>query len=285
MSVPEPIRVGWVFGLARSGSSVTAYAAAAPWNLPVADEIMGPWDRTGAPYNYPPEQARLVEMFKASQSRLTPEVAALTRRLLVGLAQKQNANRIVSKHPHLRFTPEELIERFPSDRGVWLIRNPLRRLASIHARGWTSIVRPNHDLNYFREYAERWLSLPSDRTLVFESLRRDPRAYFAKIYGAWDWPFTEGDIDRAIAYQRAKYHGASGEVESDHTPKRAVSERARTVPPEAVELYLRDPFMRDLFERLGWSTRKYDYCERPPTLPVRIRRKLRALKQQRDDAS
>ena len=260
MSKHDPIRVVWVFGLARSGSSITAYAAAAPWDLPVADEIMGPWDRTGEPYNFPPEQARLVEMFKASQARLTPEVAALTRKLLEEVAHKQNAGRIVSKHPHLRFTPEELIESFPSDRGVWLIRNPLRRLASIHAR---------------------WLKLPDDRTLVFESLRRDPRAFFAKIYTAWDWDYTEGDIDKAIAYQRAKYHGASGEVEQEHTPNRAVSERARSVPPEAVELYLRDPFMRELFKKLGWSLRKYDYCERPPTPMVRLGRKLRTLKSSR----
>lgn len=281
MSKHDPIRVVWVFGLARSGSSITAYAAAAPWDLPVADEIMGPWDRTGEPYNFPPEQARLVEMFKASQARLTPEVAALTRKLLEEVAHKQNAGRIVSKHPHLRFTPEELIESFPSDRGVWLIRNPLRRLASIHARGWTSIVRPNHDLDYFREYAERWLKLPDDRTLVFESLRRDPRAFFAKIYTAWGWDYTEGDVDKAIAYQCAKYHGASGEVEQEHTPNRAVSERARSVPPEAVELYLRDPFMRELFKKLGWSLRKYDYCERPPTPMVRLGRKLRTLKSSR----
>ncbi|MCA9271754.1 MAG: sulfotransferase [Phycisphaerales bacterium] len=285
MSAPKQIHVGWVFGLARSGSSITAYASAAPWGLPVADEIMGPWDRTGEPYNYPPEQARLVEMFKASQSRLTPEVAAQTRKLLEELARKQGADRIVSKHPHLRFTPEEMIEQFPSDRGVWLIRNPLRRLASIHARGWTSIVRPNHDLDYFREYAERWLNLPDDRTLVFESLKRDPRAYFGKIYSAWGWAYTEADIDKAIAYQRAKYHGASGEVEADHTPRDAVSERARSVPTEAVELYLRDPFMRDLFNRLGWSLRKYDYCERPPTPLVRLRRKLRTLTQPRDHGS
>ena len=64
MNNHDPIRVAWVFVLARSGSSITAYAAAAPWDLPVADEIMGPWDRTGEPYNFPPEQARLVEMFR-----------------------------------------------------------------------------------------------------------------------------------------------------------------------------------------------------------------------------
>ncbi len=283
MSTQEPIHAGWVFGLARSGSSITAYAAAAAWDLPVADEIMGPWDRTGEPYNYPQEQARLVELFKASHARLTPEIATLTRSLLTGLAAEAGTARVVSKHPHLRFTPEEFAEFFPTDRGVWLIRNPLRRLASIHARGWTSIVRPNHDLDYFREYAKRWLSLPQDRTLVFESLKRDPRAYFAKIFSAWGWAYDQSDIDRAIAYQRAKYHGASGEIEPEHAPGAAVSERARSVPVEAVELYLRDPFMRSLFKRLGWSLRKYDYCPKPPNPVVRIRRKLRTLTGPRED--
>ncbi len=283
MSAPKPIHAGWVFGLARSGSSITAYAAAAPWNLPVADEIMGPWDRTGEPYNYPPKQAKLVEMFKASHARLTPEIATLTRSLLTGLAEQASSDRVVSKHPHLRFTPEEFAESFPMDRGIWLIRNPLRRLASIHARGWTSIIRPNHDLDYFREYAERWLGLPDDRTLVFESLKRDPRAYFAKIFAAWAWDASEADIDRAIAYQRAKYHGVSGEVEPENAPTAAVSEQSRSVPVEAVELYLRDPFMRSLFKRLGWSLRKYDYCPKPPPPLVRIRRKLRTLTSPTDD--
>lgn len=283
MSSPAPSRVGWVFALARSGSSITAYAAAAPWNAPVADEIMGPWDRTGAPYNYPPEQARLTEMFKASHARLIPEVADLTRSILATLAAPAT-DRIVSKHPHLRFTPEEFTEYFPDHRGVWLIRNPLRRLASIHARGWTSIVRPNHDLDYFREYAERWLALPDDRTLVFESLKRDPRAYFTKVFHAWGWDASEADIDRAIAYQRAKYHGASGEIEPEHAPSAAVSEHSRTVPREAVDLYLRDPFMRSLFKRLGWSLKRYDYCERPPPIAVRVRRKLRTLARSPDAA-
>lgn len=275
MNSTHPVRVGWVFGLARSGSSITAYAAAAPWNAPVADEILGPWDRTGPPYNYPPEQARLTDMFKASHAHLNPEIVALTESILRTLAPTEG--RIVCKHPHLRFTPEEFAEYFPAHRGVWLIRNPLRRLASIHARGWTSIIRPNHDLDYFREYATRWLALPTDRTLVYESLKRDPRAYFARLFAAWEWDASEADIDKALAYQQARYHGASGEVEPDHTPSAALSESARSVPREAVELYLRDPFMRSLFKRLGWSLKKYDYCQRPPPIAVRVRRKLAAL--------
>lgn len=277
MSRPGTLSVGWVFSLARSGSSITAYASAAPWNLPVADEIMGPWDRTEPPYSYPPEQAELVRMFKASHAALTPKVADLTRSILQKLADQSGATRIVSKHPHLRFTPEELSERFPEDRGVWIIRNPLRRLASIHARGWTSIVRPNHDRDFFHEYAERWLSLPTSNTLVFESLKRDPHAYFAKIFDAWGWNATLGDIDRAVAYQQSKYHGNSGGVEPEHTPGKTVSDSAKNVPEEAVDLYLSDPFMRDLFKRLGWSLRASDYMPSPPSIAVRLRTKLAHL--------
>jgi len=273
----DELRVGWVFGLARSGSSITAYAAAAPWNAPVADEILGPWDRTEEPYSYPREQAELVRLFKASNAHLTPEIAGLTRSIMRELADRAGADRLVSKHPHLRFTPEEFAEFFPEHRGVWIIRNPLRRLASVHARGWTSIVRPNHDLDYFREYAERWLALPEDRRLVFESLKRDPIAYFAKIHEAWGWTPSDEDLAKAAGYQKSTYHGVSKGVEESHSPEAAVSEKARSVPREAVDLYLRDPFMRKLFKRLGWSLRRYDYCERPPPIAVRVRRKLRSL--------
>jgi hypothetical protein len=279
----SPLRVGWVFSLARSGSSITAYAAAAPWKAPTADEIMGPWIRTEPPYNFPPEQARLVRLFKQSGAVLTPEIAALTRSLFEQIAEQSSANRIVSKHPHLRFTPEELADRFPHDRGVWLIRNPLRRLASIHARGWTSIVRPNHDLDFFREYAERWLSLPETNTLVFESLRENPHAYFAKLFHAFGWEATLGDVDTAVAYQQANYHGNSGGVEPENKPSKTVSDSAKSVPQEAVDAYLADPFMQDLFKRLGWSRKPNDYMPMPPGISVRIRNKLARLTSAKQD--
>ncbi len=278
----DSLSVGWVFSLARSGSSITAYAAAAPWNAPVADEIMGPWVRTEPPYSFPPEQAELVRMFKQSGAVLTPEIAELTRSLLHILADRSSSSRIVSKHPHLRFIPSELTEQFPDDRGVWLIRNPLRRLASIHARGWTSIVRPNHDLDFFREYAERWLSLPDSQTLVFESLRDDPHAYFAKLFNAFGWEATLGDVDAAVAYQQGNYHGNSGGVEPENKPSRTVSDSAKSVPEEAVDAYLSDPFMQDLFKRLGWSQKASKYIKAPPSIRVRISSKLAQLTGKRD---
>ena len=55
-------RVVWLFSLARSGSSVAVYSAAAPWGHAVGDELLGPWDRTGEPYNYPAKQKDLAEL-------------------------------------------------------------------------------------------------------------------------------------------------------------------------------------------------------------------------------
>jgi hypothetical protein len=274
-TTPTRLAVAWVFGLARSGTSITAYAAAHAAGAAVADEILGPWDRTGEPYNYPPEQAELTERFKSSHAALTPDIARDTQALLETIAKAANADRVVSKHPHLRFTPDEFAERFPEHRGVWIIRNPLRRLASIHARGWTSIIRPNHDLDYFREYAERWLSLPESRRVVFEDLRTDPHAYFRAVLGAWGWPANADTVSDAVAYQRAEYHGKSGEREAGRSTRKSLSETKRLAPIEAVELYLNDPFMRDLFERCGWSLRPADY---KPTAAQRIRDRLAALR-------
>ncbi|MEM1071802.1 MAG: sulfotransferase [Planctomycetota bacterium] len=270
-----PLRVAWVFSLARSGSSITAYAAADALGAAVADEVLGPWDRTGPPYGYPKPQAALAEAFKASHAALTPDIASELDSLLRTIAAEGCTDRVVCKHPHLRFTPEELAERFPDHAAVWLIRNPLKRLASIHARGWTSIIRPNHDLDFFREYAQRWLALPEERRLIFEHLASNPEAYFRNVLRAWGWPSDEAIIERAVGYQRAHYHGRSGEIEAERTHRRSLSDRSRTAPTEAVELYLRDPFMQDLFKICGWSLRKRDYL---PTLAQRARRRAGAIR-------
>ncbi len=241
----------------------------------MADEILGPWDRTGPPYSYPSEQAELAERFKASHALLTPDIVTDTLTLMRTIAERENTACLVSKHPHLRFTPEEFAEAFSEHRGVWVIRNPLRRLASIHARGWTSIIRPNHDLDYFREYAERWLAMNDNQRVVFEDLKRDPRSYFARVLGAWGWPNDADTADRAVAYQRSQYHGKSGERETGRSTKRSLSDVTRLAPAEAVELYLADPFMRDLFARCGWSTNPRSYL---PTTAQRIAERLRRFR-------
>lgn len=267
--------VGWVFGLARSGTSITAYAAAHATGAAVADEILGPWDRTGPPYSYPQAQAPLTERFKASHARLTPDIIAETNKLLATIAERESTARVVSKHPHLRFTPEEFDQGFPDHHGVWLIRNPLRRLASIHARGWTSIIRPNHDLDYFREYAERWLAMDAARRVVFENIKKDATAYFRAVLHAWNWPTDDATLAQAVAYQRAEYHGKSGEREAGRSTKRSLSDTKRLAPAEAVDLYLNDAFMRDLFERCGWPLSRKAYL---PTTAQRIGNKLRAIR-------
>lgn len=274
-NIDGALSVGWVFGLARSGTSITAYAAAHASGAAMADEILGPWDRTGPPYNYPPEQADLTDRFKASHARLTPDIIADTHRLLAMIAERERTRRVVSKHPHLRFTPEEFKAAFPEHRGVWIIRNPLRRLASIHARGWTSIVRPNHDLDYFREYAERWLAIDETRRVVFEEIKRDASAYFSRVLSAWGWPADDAALERAVAYQRAEYHGKSGEREQGRSTKHSLSDVQRLAPAEAVHLYLGDPFMRDLFDRCGWDRNPRRYL---PTTAQRIADRLRSLR-------
>lgn len=271
----ESAATAWVFGLARSGTSITAYAAAHAVGAAVADEILGPWDRTGPPYNYPAEHAALLAAFKAARAELTPEIADRTRSLLSMIAAEHGTHRIISKHPHLRFTPAEFAERLPGHAGVWIIRNPLRRLASIHARGWTGIIRPNHDLEYFREYAERWLGMPERSRVVFEHLRYDPAGYFRRVLRAWGWPDDDATVARAVAYQQEHYHGRSGERETGHSTSRGLSEVSRTAPEEAVDLYRRDPFMRDLFERCGWSLRRSLYVV---PLTTKLRRRLGAAR-------
>ncbi|MEO1717943.1 MAG: hypothetical protein AAFR76_12615 [Planctomycetota bacterium] len=270
-----PLRVGWVFGLARSGTSITAYAAAHAAGAAVADEILGPWDRTSPPYGYPAEQAELVKQFKASHARLTPNIIDAANALFAHIAREQQTGFVVSKHPHLRFTPSEFEAGFPEHHGVWLIRNPLRRLASIHARGWTSIIRPNHDLDYFREYAERWLAIEEQRRVVFENLKLDADAYFGRVLDAWGWPNDTDNRRRAVWYQRNEYHGKSGERETGRNTRRSLSDVKRLAPPEAVELYLNDPFMQDLFERCSWDLNRKSYL---PTTVQRVSDRLRALR-------
>ena len=75
------VDVVWIFSLPRSGSSVTAYAAAKPFGAVVADEVFGPWDRTGEPYNYPALQTQLVEAYHGSRCVLTPEVVGIATEL------------------------------------------------------------------------------------------------------------------------------------------------------------------------------------------------------------
>lgn len=243
------VEVVWVFSLPRSGSSVTAYAAAAPWGHAVLDEPLGPWDRTGPPYNYPPLQRDLMGEYHANLCVLTPTVVEMATALFEDVGSR--TGRLVVKHPHLKPSPEEFSAAFPSHRAVWLIRNPLTRLNSLYARGWTQSLRPNYELEHFRAFALNWLS--RRERVIFERMKTDPAEYFRRVWRAWDWRFDASHVEQAIVYMRGNYHASSG-VKEEETKERPVSERYWSLPEEAVRMYLQDPFMRRLMRRANWPT-------------------------------
>jgi hypothetical protein len=243
-------RVGWIFSLIRSGSSATAYGAAAPWEYRVADEVMGPWVRTGPIYQYPPVQGELVEAFKRANWTLGGNVLPLTRQLMTELSRPSGG--VVSKHPHLDFEPEDFKRAFPDYGAIYLIRNPLHRLNSIYARGLYESLRPNHELDHFKTFATRWLRQPEGERLVFDDLKRNPKAYYRRIFEAWRWAYEEADLDKAAAYTSGHYHASCKELETSD-PGRPMSESAASLPDEAIDAYLADPFIVDLMTHAGWS--------------------------------
>lgn len=254
-------RVGWLFSMARSGSSAVCYAAAAPWRLPVADEPFGPWDRTGPPFFHPPVQLLLRDAFARAQCRLTPDVAALAAQLFDELAGRHD--RLICKIPHEDPDPALVRSRFgPHHRVAFLLRNPLHRLNSLYRRGWLAACGPGFDLERFKRFARRWRAHPG--RLVYDQLRTDPHAFFTALYRAWRWPVTRADLDVAVAYVRTRYHHRSRRVDPSRDPSRVLAETELALPPEAVETYLNDPFVRELMVELGWSTDPADYL---PAMP------------------
>jgi hypothetical protein len=263
------LQVVWIFSLPRSGSSVTAYAAAAPWGHAVADEPLGPWDRTGPPYNYPPIQRELYLAHHAAGCRLTPEVVAMARELFGVLGERTGT--VIVKHPHLRPPPEEFREAFPDHTAVWLIRNPLVRLNSLYARGWTDQLRPNYELGHFKAFAQNWRS--QRQRLIFEDLKKNPRRFFRRLYRFWGWRADEEQVERAVEYTRGHYHASSGELE-ERRADGPVSERHWRLPEEAMEMYLSDPTVRKLMGRAGWPRSAGAYRESESRLERRWQRLL-----------
>ncbi|MCC6659321.1 MAG: hypothetical protein IT437_00390 [Phycisphaerales bacterium] len=260
------MRVGWLFSLIRSGSSVTAYAAAAPWGGVVADEPFGPWDRTGPPYNYPAEQARLMGLFDASGFTLDGAVRSSLDRLLGELAPP--SGRIVVKIPHEHPDPGS-VSAFPEHRTAFLLRNPLHRLNSVYVRGMLNggrkPIHDNYDLGQFTAFARRWQREPN--RVLFDDLQREPRKFFGAIYRAWEWEHTDADLDRAAGYARLHYHAASKKIAPRSNPRNVVSVAQRALPDEAIDAYLGDRFARDLMESAGWSTNPDDY-RKPAAAPA-----------------
>jgi len=250
-------RAAWVFSLARSGSSVTAYAAAAPWNHAVADEPFGPWDRSSPPYNYPASQPALKHDFFHAGERLTKSVVDLADSLLSDIANNfgGRTGTVVIKHPHTMIEPADWQRAFGS-RGHWrilLIRNPLNRLNSMLWRKQHGAVGPNWDLATFQTFARRWLEAPERERAVYEQLRVDPNLFFRRAFEAWDWPAAPEHIDTAVAYARSKYHDASAHVFTKANPTLGVvSEKQRALPQAAIDAYLADPLFNELASMLAW---------------------------------
>ncbi|MBX3365002.1 MAG: hypothetical protein KF866_09575 [Phycisphaeraceae bacterium] len=245
---PSP-KVCWIFSLARCGSSIAAYAAAAPWGIPVADEPFGPWDRTGPPYHYPPEQKTLKELYWAVGEHLTPAVVHLAdvvfRKIAAGMPT------VISKHPHDMIRPAEFAREFPHHKSVFLLRNPLLRLNSLYARQWIKAIGPNHDLDRYKLVARR--SLHASHRLMYEDLRRNPAAFFRTLWEAWEWPYTQADLEAALTYQKNNYHASSRALGERSTDK-VLSEERWAVPDQALTEYLADDFISGFMRDHGWST-------------------------------
>ena len=273
------LHVGWVFSLVRSGSSAASYAAAAPWDLPVADELFGPWDRTGAPHHMPKRQAELVKAFRAVGHVLTAEIVGLAHEILRELAERDASGKgwVVCKCPHLMFTPKDFNTWFgqSASQGIahhpaYLIRNPLRRVNSCYSRQWEHMLNDPYELGVYRTFLTRWQE--ASVRLRYEDMRTDPASFFRTLYEGWTLPATETDIARACDYLGKRYHDSSAqshEVSGELKPR---SESVWAAPPEVLDVYLADAQLLDFMEAQGWPTKRSAY-ER--LLPTRLWRTFR----------
>jgi len=263
----SPPRVCWLFSPIRSGSSVTVYAAGAALGWPVADEVFGPWDRTGPPYYYPHSQVALLEAFKATGERLVPEIVSRGETVFREIARAHKpprsgvgASGVISKHPHASIGPEDVARVWPEHRTIVLLRNPLFALNSLFVRGWDNATGDWDMLGYFSAIGRRWLADP--HRLVYEDFRTDPAAYFGRLFAAWGEEASPGHIEAAIAYTQQHYHHSSKSTagsEPGDSPNAVRSERAWAVPEPIVEMYLADPLMREVFALAGWPTGRDEY--------------------------
>lgn len=257
-----PLRVCWLLSPIRSGSSITVYAAGAALGWPVADEVFGPWDRTGPPYNYPRSQVALLEAFKATGEALEPNAAGLAATVFRELAAAHDppAAGVICKHPHASIGPEDVVRQWPDHRTVMLLRNPLYALNSLFVRGWDEATGGGDMLDYFSAIGRRWQADPN--RLVYEDLRDDPRAYFGRLFAAWGEEASPERVNAAIGYTRDHYHHSSKSTaggEPGDSPDAVRSERAWAVPEPIIETYLADPLMREVFGLAGWPTGRDGY--------------------------
>lgn len=262
----SPTRVCWLFSPIRSGSSITVYAAGAALGWPVADEVFGPWNRTGPPYHYPRSHVTLLEAFQRAGERLNGDIARLADTVFgeIAAAQDPPAAGVISKHPHASFGPGDVRAHWPDvawqHRSVVVLRNPLFALNSLFVRGWDDATGGGDMLGYFSAIGERWLDDPN--RLVYEQFREDPAAYFTRLLTAWDQDATPERIAAAIRYAQGHYHHSSKSTqgaEPGDSPSAVRSERAWAVPEPIVAAYLSDPLMQRIFAEAGWPTERDGY--------------------------
>lgn len=280
--------VAWLFSMIRSGSSIAAYAAAAPFGGVVADEIFGPWVRTGPNYKFPPEQQTVTELFRTSAGVITPEIARAANTVYDKLAHSEagipvaspgrehllqqapvGGRRVVVKMPHDHPAPAEVVRVWPDHPHVFVLRNPIDRLSSIILRGMlpegssggpgTSITE-NWDLPQLRQFCRRWLDArASSRALVYDDIRRDPATFFGGLYRAWGWPADPATIDAAAAYARSNYHAMSAQKDAQADTAKPVSSQRRAAPEAAIRAYLEDSTIVTAMSAAGWETEKEAY--------------------------
>lgn len=252
-------RVAWLFSLTRSGSSAAVYASADALGWAVADEPFGPWDRTGPPYNYPPEQVKLHQDHLAAGERLTEANNALFETVVNAIAATHNAPGVIVKLPHDMIEPRDVAAFRPSDSTAYLIRNPLARLNSIYTRGWDETIQEPFDIERVKLFTHRVMRAPRAARLRFEMMHQAPRRFFRRLWRAWRIDFTEDQVEAAVRYRARHYHESSAEQQPGRNPHRVLSEHRRDVPPEAVAAYLHDPVIRAVIARGEWDTNPARY--------------------------
>lgn len=250
-------RVVWLMSMTRSGSSAAVYASAHALGWAVADEPFGPWDRTGPPYNYPPEQVELHVAHRAATEILNDRTNSLFESVIASIAG--DAPGVIVKMPHLMIRPADLARLRPADRAAWLLRNPLDRLNSLHTRGWQDTIYPPHDIETVKTFLHRYMHAPRPHRLTFDAFSATPRRFFRNLWRAWDIPFTEAQVEAAVRYRAGHYHESSADQQPGRNPHRVLSAHRQDVPADAVARYLHDPVIAAVFDRAGWSTdpRKY----------------------------
>ncbi len=256
MSTP---RVVWLFTMTRSGSSAVVYSSAKALGYAVADEPFGPWDRTGPPYSYPPEQVELHKLHLAHDERLCTETIQLAERVFVRIAEQQQSDTVIVKLPHSMIDPAEVARFWPGHRTAFLIRNPIARLNSLYTRNWTDTIREPFDLETVRIFLHRYMHQPPASRVTFDEFTSTPRRFFRKLWAAWDAEFSDDQVEIATRYKANTYHESSGETIAGRNPHRVLSEHRTDVPKQAIDAYLNDPVVGTFLRHTGWHETASDY--------------------------